>query len=65
MSELTLCNWCSLQWYYRRYGKGNVKLVPAKGELGGLDVIVREGLDQPWPKEPAGWFWQLTDHCVC
>jgi hypothetical protein len=65
MSELTQCNWHSLQAYYRRYGKGNVRLRPGTGELGGLDVFVREGPDQPWSEEPAGWFWVLTDHCVC
>jgi hypothetical protein len=66
MSELTQCNWHSLQYIKRQYGDDNVKLLPARGsELGGLDVYVRKNKDAPWSEKPVAWFMQLTAHCVC
>jgi hypothetical protein len=63
MSELTPCNFCSWRKIKKAYGEGNLKLVPAKGRLGGIEVLVREG--EGWAEEPIAWSMCLTVHCVC
>ena len=62
MSELTLCNFCSLQKLKRRYGEENVRVNRDLDKDGWLEVKVRD--EQGW--HSAGhWFLALTDHCVC
>lgn len=64
MSELTQCNYDTLQSIKYRYGADNVKVVSARGSmLGGVDVLVRK--DGKWEEEPVAWFMQLPAHCVC
>jgi hypothetical protein len=66
VSEHTKCNYCTLKALKRRFGVGNVKLLPARdSELGGLDVYVRSDMDAAWPEKSNIWFMQLTAHCVC
>ena len=59
MSELTKCNYCTLQWVKKRNPGKEVKVVKAgKYKYCDLQVYV-DG-------QPLGiWFAELSDHCVC
>jgi hypothetical protein len=58
MSELTVCNYCSLK-RIREDNKGKKIEVRAdkKHSLGGYEVTVNGKM--------VAWFMALTDHCVC
>jgi hypothetical protein len=64
VSELTRCNFCQLQDMRERALKNGVTLViepaDARSEMRGW-ISVRYS-DQ---KEPSGYFWELTNRCVC
>jgi hypothetical protein len=74
MSELTPCNYCSLNSIRRRAKESGLK-VTLRHNRGGLDVYthppeieikekVSDRTDEPneyW----RAWFMVLTDHCVC
>ena len=63
MSELTPCNYCSLQRYKRRAKeRGNKIVVKPNTEHGGLDVF--EILPNKTQMFHA-WFMVLGDHCEC
>jgi len=78
MSELTQCNWCSLQRYkaQAKHDKMEVTLMaarPVKGGIpNGIDVYIHPRA-LPIRQMPAGarrkywvsWFMELSDHCVC
>lgn len=63
MSELTSCNYCTLQRIKReaRERGERVLLRPAKG--GGIECATHKPNEQP--KKFTVWFMELTDHCVC
>jgi len=77
MSELTPCNYCSLQGIKARAKMNGCKvyLRNSTGSLGGIDVFVvplgkkldtrvderGESIGGQW----KAWFMELTDHCVC
>ena len=62
MSELTPCNYCTLEGIKRRNKGKKVKLRPAKKEdkyfLGGYDVYI-DG------EKSGAWFMEVSDRCVC
>jgi hypothetical protein len=57
MSELTLCNFCTLQGIKVRYGRDKVYI--RHSGHGWLEVCI-EGRD-----EPVVWFAALTTQCCC
>jgi hypothetical protein len=81
MSELTECNYHTLKRLQERYGKKNVRwAVVHRGEMRGWihveyregpvkainvakEEVVRDNTQGEW--RTAGWFMQLTAHCVC
>jgi hypothetical protein len=63
VSELTKCNFCSLQELEAKYGKDNVRVVPARGDMQGW-WEAQHYEDEKWIS--AGhWFMVVTAHCVC
>lgn len=69
MSELTQCNYCSLQEIQRRAkreGKFVTRRADTKYALGGFNVYVYpRGVPIDHDKHFVAWFMELTDHCVC
>ena len=74
MSEMTPCNYCSMQGIKHRAKKLNqdVLEVESHGILGGTDVyIVPKGmsLEEVLKEDQSpyfqAWFWELPDHCCC
>jgi len=67
MSELTLCNHCSLQIIKRRAKKESKEVTIIKNiEHGGTDVYVHsksESIDKE--KDFAAWFMELSSRCCC
>ncbi len=61
MSELTPCNYCSLQSIIARHGKGNVRVQPSDSSVVPIDVLIKK--DGEW-KVVAG-FCALTNQCAC
>lgn len=63
MSELTLCNRCTLDAMKRRAKKAGEKVVLRKSvTYGGTNVsIIRKGGE----REFVAWFQALTESCVC
>lgn len=63
MSELTRCNYCTLEDIKRRAKKDGevVTTRPAKG--GGVEVATHKPGEEP--KEFGVWFMVLPDHCCC
>ncbi len=57
MSELTLCNWHSLQLVKDKYGKANVTV---KRETDGWYAVSVKS-----KPDPVAWFMELSDRCVC
>jgi hypothetical protein len=60
MGDLTSCNYCTLQFYKRKYGKKNIRTRLSKKE--GMErwiAVVLRG------KGEIGWFMELTDNCAC
>lgn len=70
MSELTQCNFCSLEDIKRkakREGK-KVTLLPAKRDkyyMGGLDVFVHPKKVKPTRRHLVAWFMELGNSCCC
>ena len=61
MSELTPCNYCTLEGYKRRHGEKNVRTRPSKKEgmrLNWIAVVVRG-------KGEVAWFLELSKDCCC
>lgn len=54
MSELTMCNYCSLKSIRRRYKGKKIKL---KKEDGGISVYINDKF--------VAWFMSLSDSCRC
>ena len=69
MSELTKCNYCSLQAIKRDAKKKDLKvvIVPSKemGSLGGVEVYVLKKGEKPSKKNWVSWMMKVTDSCVC
>jgi hypothetical protein len=77
MSELTQCNYCSLQAYRREAKHNNMKLTLMQGSKykslpHGIDVYVhprsvnvRELSRTMRQRYWRSWFMELSDHCVC
>ncbi|HET7110147.1 MAG TPA: hypothetical protein VFI41_04705 [Gemmatimonadales bacterium] len=62
MSELTTCNYCTLQRITARAAEdgATVETLPATGDMEGWVEVRRS--DRP---DPVGWFLELGDHCGC
>jgi hypothetical protein len=64
MSELTPCNFCSLQWITSQAERDGatvtVRPVPPEGRMEGWQAAWRSDRDQP-----VAYFQALTTHCVC
>ena len=61
MSELTLCNFCTLRSLRKNQKGGSRTYVkPGKGEWEGWTVVTQSGQDHP-----VAYFKELTNHCVC
>jgi len=54
------CNYCTLQDIKERHGKEKVFFRMSTGKMEGWVEVNVEGKD-----EPAAYFMELTDHCVC
>lgn len=78
MSELTSCNYCSLQRIRadaKRERKRVTVLADARWGMGGVNVYVHPrdvnvrlldgGEEGPRRKFHVAWFMQLTAHCAC
>jgi hypothetical protein len=77
MSELTRCNYCSLQMYKRQAKHSGMKLTLMAGQKykslpAGVDVYmhprnvnVRELSRSEREQYHISWFMELGDHCVC
>lgn len=77
MSELTKCNFCSLEAIHRkarhnRYEVTVIEATPHRENLGGFDVYVhptwrnvREMSHKTRRMYWECWFKELSDHCVC
>jgi hypothetical protein len=77
VSELTRCNYCSLQLYKRQAKHNKQKLtlmsgVKYKSLPAGIDVYVhphnvnvRELSRSMRERYHVSWFMELSDHCVC
>lgn len=70
MSELTLCNYCSLQRIKRDAKKKGKRVIVKIGghddSLGyGVDVYIIEKGGKPSEKNKVCWFMTLTDKCAC
>ncbi len=76
MSELTQCNYCSLQQYEREAKKKNMKVHLITNKHGGIDVYITPKKEKPDTRtDPKtgnnlspywrSWFMELSDHCVC
>jgi len=78
MSELTRCNFCSLQLYKREAKEtgATVHVVKRTAGLGGFDIYIVpkgeipdlsiNGHDES-VRSPhwVSWMWQISDSCVC
>ncbi|HEX9232467.1 MAG TPA: hypothetical protein VF849_00170 [Blattabacteriaceae bacterium] len=77
MSELTQCNYCSLEdtKYQARKSKMKITMLPSTRSEGleGIDIYIHpkevrlknpisEGDHKKYFKS---WMWEITDHCVC
>lgn len=60
MSELTPCNWCTMQSMLRTARKRGAELLIAYGPPGGWVIV---GYSDRL--EPSAWFMHLTGECVC
>jgi hypothetical protein len=61
MSELTLCNYCTLQSMKQRAEKrGTTVVLGSDPQLPGWTAVRYADRDKP-----SSWFLSLTDHCVC
>ena len=74
MSDLTICNYCSLQAIKQRAKENNLKvtLLQSNWELGGIDVYVhpkdvkvKKLDDREREKYRVAWFMELSDHSCC
>lgn len=64
MSELTPCNYDTLQAMKRQHGANNVRTVVVKdGDMVGW-VRVDVYRNREW-REGRAYFMALTDHCIC
>jgi hypothetical protein len=75
MSELTMCNYCSLQIIIRKAPKGS-KVIMKASCGGGMDVyVVPEGEELDTRTDPKtgnnlskqwkAWMMEIPDHCCC
>jgi len=63
MSELTPCNYCSLQRYKERAKeRGNKIVLEANKKHGGVDVFE---MSPSGDRHFLAWFMGLGDHCEC
>jgi hypothetical protein len=62
VGELTRCNYCDLQYYKRRYGEDNIRVVPGTGEWTGWEIIEANNLTH-W--EPLAYALLITDSYAC
>ena len=81
MSDLTRCNYCTLQNIKRRAKEEGNKVILKPGWRGGTDVYVvpkgvaipkevksgtdKEEGDEFHKKYCVAWFMELTSHCAC
>ena len=69
MSELTKCNYCSLQAIKRDAKKKGLKvvIVPSKvmSTLGGVEVHIVKLGDKLSKENWVSWMMKVTDSCVC
>lgn len=71
MSDLTPCNFCTLQALRKRARAKGKRLTLFPGTTaGGVDVLIHPGVTRAELKRNrdlyfAAWFMELTDHCVC
>ena len=63
MSELTRCNFCTLQELEGRYGKDNVRIIATRGDMQGW-WEAQKFVDGKW-SSAGHWFAMVTAHCVC
>lgn len=63
MSELTTCNYCSLQKMKARAKERGVEVVVATHSFGEMRGWTSARYSNE--EEPSHWFMQLTAHCVC
>ncbi len=61
MSELTMCNYCSLGLLKKEYGEDNVRTVPSDSREMPIEVQVKKNGE--W--KGVAWFAALTDRCAC
>lgn len=59
MSELTTCNYCTLQDIKRRADERGATVSLSKDEYGWTVVQCSD------KSKPSAWLMKLTDHCVC
>lgn len=59
MSELTKCNWCTLQWMKARAKARGVEIIVDKDENGWVRVRYSDYLDA------SAYFMELTEGCAC
>lgn len=68
MSELTSCNYCTMQSIKQRAKRNNKSIViqPCKGGLGGVNIYLIEKDEELTPDSKiTAWFMELPDHCCC
>lgn len=69
MSELTRCNYCSLQQLTKqakKEGKRVERFPSAKMKpLGGFEIHLLRPGEKVGPKNWEAWMMTITDHCVC
>ncbi len=58
MSDWMACNYCTLQFYKRKYGKNNIRTRASKKMAGFIAVVLRG-------KGEIGWFMELSSQCCC
>lgn len=59
MSELTRCNYCSLQEMRQLAKERGAKVILGRDEYGWITARYSD------KKEPSRWFKELSERCVC